>query len=518
MIYTQHTATYSTPVEKDEYWYGGCVTDGLSMPYGQQSLFSRDLTDNPTVNQAAPLLVSSAGRYIWSENGFSFSFADGLLTVEASDEIVVGDGFGTLREAYQAAARRFFPASGAMPPDLFFTAPQYNTWIELLYDQNQAAILEYAQNILANGFPPGVLMIDAGWAEHFGKFVFHSGRFPDPAGTVKRLHDLGFRVMLWECPFVTADTPIFRYLAAEGLLVRDPSGEPAIKHWWDGYSAVLDMTNPAAIRWLTEQNAALMETYGIDGFKFDAGDACYYATTDVTCEPVTPNEQCERWARFGLNYAYNEYRACFKCGGQALVQRLADKCHSWGADGLAALVPHMLAQGLLGYAFGCPDMIGGGEYLNFQKNSDHLDQELVVRYAQCAALMPMMQFSAAPWRILDSEPLRRCREAAQLHMTYGETIRQLAQRAAETGEPIVRCLEYTDPHQGWAAVTDEFLLGDDILVAPVLQKGVTARTVAFPTGRWRDASGQVIQGPARREVPVTADTLPIYTREDHKRL
>ena len=54
-------------------------------------------------------------------------------------------------------------------------------------------------------------------------------------------------------------------------------------------------------------------------------------------------------------------------------------------------------------SYTCPDMIGGGEYLNFLENSSNLDEELFVRYAQCAALMPMMQFSAAPWRVLSKE-------------------------------------------------------------------------------------------------------------------
>lgn len=276
-------------------------------------------------------------------------------------------------------------------------------------------------------------MIDCGWADYNGRLEFHSGRFPDPRGMMEALHGMGFRVMLWECPFITADSEEYRQLAARGYLVRQPDGEPAIKHWWDGYSAVLDMTHPGARDWLRAKNAALMERYGVDGFKMDAGDARYYSETDVTFAPVTPNGQCELWARFGLTYAYNEYRACFGCSGESLVQRLADKCHSWDESGLGALVPHMLAQSALGYPFGCPDMIGGGEYLNFLQNSYSLDEELVVRYAQCSALMPMMQFSAAPWRILSEENFRLCREAAQLHVRYGGEIYRLAQAYRETG-------------------------------------------------------------------------------------
>ena len=513
MSQTTHRGQLTLPLYPEEYWYGGCVSDGHQMPYGAKTDFSRDLTVNLTENQAAPLLISNQGRYIWSETGFAFTFRDGILTVDTDAELYLGEGFGTLRGAFQAVSQRFFPPSGDVPPEAFFSAPQFNTWIELLFNQNQQDVLTYAQTLIEKGYPAGVLMIDATWAEHFGNFSFHSGRFPDPKGMVEQLHAWGFRVMLWESPFVTADTLTFRTLAQKGYLIRNPKGEVAIKHWWDGYSAMLDMTNPETVAWLTEQNEKLMTEYGIDGFKLDAGDPLYYDADDVTYAPTTPNGHSEIWAKFGLRYPYNEYRACFKCGGQALVQRLCDKQHSWAANGLGALVPHTLAQGLLGYTFGCPDMIGGGQYGSFLRNSGRLDQELFVRYAQCAAMMPMMQFSAAPWRVLDPENEALCRQAALLHTRYGDLFWQLAREAAATGEPIVRSLEYVCPHQGFAAVTDTFMLGDDLLVAPVLNKGETVRNVPFPTGCWvNETTGESIQGPTTRDIPVTPDTLLIYKR------
>ena len=498
-----------------EYWYGGCVADGVEMPFGRESDYSRSLLVNPTGNQAAPLLFSSQGRYIWCKEGFAYTFGGGRLTVSApGGNLHFYDGFGDLRGAYRQAARKHFTGGGKTPPELFFTAPQYNTWIELMYRQNQRDILAYAQNIVDKGMPVGVLMIDCGWAEYNGCMEFHSGRFPDPAGMIAWLHSKGFRVMLWESPFVTADSVVYRQLAGKGYLVRGADGEPAIKHWWDGYSAVLDMTNPGARDWLREQNAALMDKYGVDGFKMDAGDARYYSTDDRTYAPVTPNEHCELWARFGLSYDYNEYRACFKCSGEPLVQRLSDKCHSWESNGLRSLIPNILAQGILGYPYGCPDMIGGGEYMNFLENSSHLDEELVVRYAQCSALLPMMQFSAAPWRILGEENFRLCREAARLHVQYGGRIYQLAREAAEGGDPIVRYMEYVFPHQGLAQVTDQFMLGEDILVAPVLEKNTDGRLVRFPAGNWQGADGEHIAGPCSRRVPAGPGTLPVFTREE----
>jgi hypothetical protein len=75
---------------------------------------------------------------------------------------------------------------------MFLNKPQYNTWIELVYDQNQADVLKYAHGIVDNGFPPGILMIDDNWQKYYGSTEFRPDRFPDPKGMVDELHALGF--------------------------------------------------------------------------------------------------------------------------------------------------------------------------------------------------------------------------------------------------------------------------------------------------------------------------------------
>ncbi|WP_258168579.1 glycoside hydrolase family 31 protein [Paenibacillus sp. AR247] len=228
---------------------------------------------------------------------------------------------------------------------------------------------------------------------------------------------------------------------------------------------------------------------------------------------MTPNEQTEAWARLGLRYAFNEYRACWKLAGQPLVQRLSDKNHSWGNDGLASLIPNGLAQGLIGYAFNCPDMVGGGQYEDLIRPDFKVDAELFVRYAQCSALFPMMQFSTAPWRVLDEAHLNLCIEAATLHCRMGDEIAALARHAAETGEPIMRHMAYVFPKGDFEQITDQFMLGDDILVAPVLQKGATTRTIAFPSGTWYGDDGSHVTGPCVIEVDAPLSRLPWYRRE-----
>ncbi|MBD5102318.1 MAG: glycoside hydrolase [Subdoligranulum sp.] len=494
-----------------EAWYGLCVEDGPDLPITSTSTFCRKLTPNESVNGAAGILVSSDGRYLYCAGGVQVSAQNGFLEMCSPDaQVVFEEGHGTLRGAWTALVRDRLPAGHAIPPALFFTAPQYNTWIELLYEQTQAGILAYARALLANGYPPGVLMIDDGWMRDYGTWEFVPERFPDPREMVDQLHAMGFRVMLWVSPFVSPDSPVFRDLRDTNVLLRDAQGEIAVREWWNGYSAVLDLSGEEGVNWLHGRLDSLMEQYGVDGFKMDAGDAKFYRDDDRSAGNVTANEQSTLWAKAGLHYAYNEFRACYAMANAPLVQRLADKNHSWDRYGVGSLVANTLTQGMLGYPFSCPDMIGGGAYINFIENSKTLDLELFVRYAQCAALMPMMQFSAAPWRVLPPEENALCLKAAKLHGEYAELILKLAKHAAETGEPIVRYMEYCFPHQGMQSVCDQFMLGDALLAAPVLAKGVRQRDVVLPAGRWKYVDGTVYDGGRTVTVPAGLDTLPYF--------
>ncbi|MBB3113055.1 alpha-glucosidase (family GH31 glycosyl hydrolase) [Paenibacillus phyllosphaerae] len=507
-----HNEMIRIALTENEQWWGGAVGDGIHMPFGSRS-YQRDLFGDAAYNQACPLLLSNKGRSIWSEEPFRFAFEGSELVVEGkAGTIKVEQGGDDLRDAFRYASKTYFPASGTLPDEVFFAVPQYNTWMEMGIHPTQEKVLAYAEAIIGSGLPPGILMIDDNWHEDYGTLVFHPGRFPDPKAMIEQLHALGFRVMLWVCPFISPDGEVFRYLHEQGYLLREADGRPVIRKWWNGYSAVLDGSNEEAMSWFTGVLDRLMDQYGVDGFKLDAGDPQYYEATDVGARPATPNEQCEIWARLGLRYAFNEYRACWKLAGQPLVQRLADKNHSWGTDGLASLIPNGLAQGLIGYAFNCPDMVGGGQYGDLIRPDFQVDGELFVRYAQCSALFPMMQFSTAPWRVLGESHLALCIEAAQLHCRMGDEITELARHAAATGEPIMRHMAYVFPSAGYETITDQFMLGDNILVAPVIQKGATARNIVFPEGTWIGDDGSEVVGPCEAEVEAPLSRLPWYCR------
>jgi alpha-glucosidase (family GH31 glycosyl hydrolase) len=500
------------PIEPGELWWGGAIDDGYLMPYSGS--YGCDLRHDIKGNQATPLLLSSKGSYIWSDEPFFFHIDDrrGVLEIESdSAPLIKVSGLGDLAGAYRAASRRFFPPSGQWLDPLNFSAPQYNSWIEMQYEPTQRKVLKYAADILAHDLPPGVLMIDDNWFEDHGNWRFDPIRFPDPGAMIKRLHADGFAVMLWVSPFISPDSDTYRALARKKLLVRNADGSNAVREWWNGYSALLDVTHPDGSDWIHEQLGCLVLEFGVDGFKFDAGDPEFIRPNDITHSGVSPLGYCQAWAEIGLSYPrFNEYRACWKLAGQPLGQRLRDKRHVWGRDGLADIIPNGLAQGLAGYSFVCPDMVGGGELGSFIDPEFELDQELLVRTLQCSALFPIVQFSIAPWRVLDEEHWQYCRTAIDIRDRLTPTILKLAGLAARTGEPILRHMNYVYPHRGLERVVDQFMLGDEILVAPVLQKGANTRQVRFPPGAWIGDDEKVIHGPCVQEVCAPLSRLPWF--------
>ena len=202
---------------------------------------------------------------------------------------------------------------------------------------------------------------------------------------------------------------------------------------------LLTYQTPKHLSGLKMQLNKLVNEYGVDGFKLDAGDFNFYENVNSFKKDVTPHEHSELWGKLGLDYPLNEYRAMWKMGGQPLAERLRDKSH--GFDDLQFLIPNMWSARISRSYFSCPDMIGGGEFRSFL-NTHVLDQESIVRSAQCHALMPMMQFSVAPWRILDEEHFAAVKKSVKIREEYKDYILELAIEAAKTGEPVMKSLEF----------------------------------------------------------------------------
>ena len=521
----------SVRMEPGENWWGAANYFGTNMPFTAQTDLVIDLRRDNYSNQTASLLMSDRGRVIWSDAQSTITIKDGAITMDADAEVVVEKGGESLPDAYRHAMRKWFPPSGRMPDPLFFSAPQINTWIELTYHQNERDVLAYAQSMLDNGVPAGVLMIDDTWQAGYGDWRFEPSRFRDPKGMMDKLHALGYKVMLWMCPYVGMDLPAFRRIAwginpddVRGYPTKGgfltPKGmrplangvvEPKACRWWNGYSAFLDFSHPNANAWFKETLDRLVADYGVDGFKLDGADFSAYDLS--ACEALDPKATCgslnNGYAAFALKYPFCEIRNLWRMQQMPVVVRLHDKPHAWEA--LRRIVADMMGAGILGQPFICPDMVGGGEWTTFIPGSP-FEPELFVRSAQIHALCPMMQLSASPWRVLDAEKQKIVRDVIALRQKFAPTFVKLAEQAAKDGEPILRSLEYNYPNRGYAAVIDEFMMGTDLLVAPQLEKGAKTRTVVVPPGTWIADDGTTVVGPKTVAVETPLSRLPHFVR------
>ena len=126
----------------------------------------------------------------------------------------------------------------------------------------------------------------------------------------------------------------------------------------------------------------------------------------------------------------------------------------------------------------------------------------------------MMQFSISPWRLMKDDPdgQRIIRGLVALRQKFAPKFVEFARRSGETGEPMMRSMEYAYPHMGYAEMGDQFLMGDDMLVAPVLEKGASRRKVVLPPGKWKGDDGSVYDGPATITVPAPLERLPYFER------
>ncbi len=509
-------------------WYGGGFQgfrDPQIIPLNDAHLDKAAfLRDGNT--QGTPVWYSTKGAGVWvrTRHDFAYSFnrlvdgkGDGLLRVEMP-------GASSLRLDLLVAAnihdavRRIIDTVGyprSTPPADYFKLPIYTTWVEHKTAVSQAKVLEFAHAIRSNKLPAGVIEIDDKWESHYGDTRFDTAKFPDPKAMNDELHKLGFRVTLWMHPFVNLDSETFHSATFRPLLLADRNGEPGLIRWWNGPAAVWDFTNPKAAAELRARLDALRTEYGFDGFKFDGADVNLVPRDARGFAPLDPSEYCDIYnTETAAHYEWEETRVGVYSQRLGIVQRLIDKQSVWGKEnGLAATVPEAITMSMRGFPYVMPDMVGGNQY-----DGDHITKDLLIRWAQASALMPLLQYSVGPWRF-DDDTVRMVREASELHVRFAPYIVSLAEEAPKTGEPILRPLWYNTPEdRETLAITDEFMLGNDVVVAPVMTEGAAARDLYLPAGRWKNwKTGEVIDG-ARwlRNFPAPLDTLPVFVREGSK--
>lgn len=502
---------------EDELWWGGEVGSWNKMPISAEDTFKINFRTKGH-NQTAPLFLSNKGRIIFCKSVFTASFENGVITLIGKEKIEVINAGNNLREAYDYAAHKLYTFEKRDLPKIHFTAPQYNTWVQMGYMQNQKGVLDYAEGLIKNGYKPGVLMIDEGWQKDYGDWRFND-RFPEPKQMVDKLHQMGFKVMLWVVPFLSVCSPVFRphWFDKDNHFCRTYDDQPAIDHWWNGYTTSFNMCLEGDRKIFDDQLKDLMENYGIDGFKFDGGNVASYRPNAVNgkrSEKYPPEMLNMAWNDFGAKYEYHEYKDTFNRMGKAVIQRVCDTAHRWERNGIDKLIPSGLMQNLLGYPYNCPDMIGGGcvSGINDEDNKFVYDGELFVRTAQLASFFPIMQFSAAPHEVLDKKYADLVKSAADLHIEFSDYILSLVDKAVETGTPIMQHMEYAYPNQGYERESEQFMLGDKYLIAPVVNQGETEKRVVLPKGKWKDPNGKIFEGGQTIIYPAPLEVIPYFEK------
>lgn len=430
----------------------------------------------------------------------------------------------SVKDIHQFMTERYFQKPKDIPDEKLFRYPIWSTWAYYKQGINQTSVLEYANQIRMNNFSNSQLEIDDDWTLRYGDQDFVSTKFPDPKGMVQTLTAMGFRVTLWTHPFANYDSKAFVYGMENGYFVKDSKGElPGLVRWWNGVGAILDVTNTNATNWYLTALRNLTDMYGISSFKFDAGETKWLPPSyKPHLEFSNPNTYTRLWSELAYeadkNVRHQEVRVGSQTQHLPIFVRMLDKDSTWGYDnGLKTLIPAALTFGLLGYPFVLPDMIGGNAYNGSLNGLAYPERELFIRWLQVNVFLPSIQFSIAPWHY-DDEVVKISLKMVNLREKYAEKIISIAKEATRTGAPVVRPLWWIAPDDETAQTIDsEFLLGDDILVAPVLDSGARSRDIYLPAGTWKDEQRAnkeyvVENGMWLQKYRALLDELPYFSR------
>lgn len=392
-----------------------------------------------------------------------------------------------VRQACEAALQTLHTqfGSGVAPPVQMMRYPIWSTWARYKDAVTQQDVIEFANDILFRSFPKSVMGIDDRWSGKYGDLSFDLNKFPDPKKMVDQLHEMGFMVTLWVTPFADLDSEALQGDSRK-YFVRTREGQVGEFEWWQPTKvAALDVTSDEACDWFVRGLKRLCTEYGIDGFKFDAGEPSFLPKGSMLEDSMkSPAEYTRRWIqKIVPHFTIAEVRSGVRgCQNAPPMFRMFDKFSTWGLEnGLASVLAALLTAGILGYPFCLPDYIAGNAY-----GEDVPDAELLIRWAQATSAMPAMQFSIPPWSMGDE---CECLVDAALQWReqfFWKHIHDCLGPAQEHYRPIARPMWWEEPTiDRVAKICDQFMLGCDIVVAPVINQGETEREVFLPTGRWR---------------------------------
>ncbi len=403
------------------------------------------------------------------------------------------------------------------PSDELIKKPIWTTWALYKWAINREKVVSFADAIKSRDLPISYLEIDDKWTGKYGDLDFDSERFNNAKEMIDILHQYGIKVSLWVPPFVNQDADSFEDgIKQKAFMAAYNSRYPALVGWWDTANiesaSIIDFFSESGREWFGKKIEYLVNNYGIDGFKYDAGEAQFLPIRPRLKEGIHPNMYSDYYARWGLNHHGVEMRSGYFSQNLPILFRQFDKASHWGYNnGLASVLTQILAMGIIGYPFVLPDMIGGNEYLN------RVSEELFIRWVELNTFLPYMQFSIPPFREDFSE---RVIEITYFYLKLREKIVpyiiNLSKDAALTQMPIVRPLffEFVDDEMAYS-IEDQFMLGSKYLVAPVITEGAISRKIYFPKAKFKSLYNpdEVIVGPEFIEdYPAPIEIIPVFER------
>jgi len=409
------------------------------------------------------------------------------------------------------------------PPPLWSLGYHQCRW----FDYTQDAVEGIAQRHRDNGIPCDALWLDIEYMDGYRVFTWNTTSFPDAPGMLKRLEGKGFRVITIIDPGVKHDPGYWVYDQAveRDVLCRTEGGDIYVGQVWPGDTAFPDFATEEARDWWGELNAAHVAS-GLAGIWNDMNEPATGNIDPGAMRFAQGQESHERYHnQYALLMAMGTTQGLLKAmpgkrtfvlsrAGFAGIQRYAanwmgDNLSRW--DHLWLSIPMAAGLGVSGQAFVGAD-IGG-----FAGNSN---AELYLRWMQYGALTPFCRNHseignvdqyAWSWGEVVQEIVR---EAVRLRYRLLPYIYASFLTASETGAPVQRPMVFD--HQDDPTVRDlddQYLFGPDLLVAPVLQPGQTARQVYLPEGDWYDwHSGERHDGQAFIHVPTPMERIPVFAR------
>ncbi|WP_414544043.1 TIM-barrel domain-containing protein [Nostoc sp. CCY0012] len=409
--------------------------------------------------------------------------------------------------------------------------------------ETETAVREAAEGFITHDLPLSAIHLDIDCQDGFRAFTIDPDRFPKLADFNRDLVARGVHLIAIVNPGVKADrkSELFKEGKAQDIFCKLSNGKMIIAPVWPGMSAFPDFTNPQARHWWSRQYEYLLDL-GFSGFWHDMNEPGIFV---LWGDPSLPPHSTQHFMEgrggnhleahnvYGLLQAQAGYEALSQYqpehrpfivsrAGWAGLQRYA---WTWTGDietswtGLRQTIPTVINLGLSGIPYSGPD-IGG-----FKGDPS---EELYLRWFQMSCFLPFFRTHSAnnvkprtPWSF--GEPtLSIVREFLHLRYRLLPYLYTLAWEATQTGHPLVRPLFWADSEnqQLWG-VEDAFLLGDALLVAPIVEEGATSRTVLLPQGHWYDfwddnlweGAKEVNLAAPREEIPVLVKAGSILPTE-----